>query len=247
MRITGQMEIPILTIYWFIASVSQAEQLDGFLDTLGISYDKNRINGKKLLEWEAKSNLDVRGIVAIALNESSLGTAGVATNPGANMFGFGAYDSNPEYANNFNDEIAVVELTQQTIIGNKNQTFKIQDDKAKKFANGTLNPATDGGVYFTDTTGSGKRRAETMQKLDAFIDEHGGTPKAPEQTTGKTRDGGGVTSNDIPVGYSLTTAIDTTGYITSTILGDNVPGMSSTVENKSESTLIHLWEMVDNG
>lgn len=55
-----------------------------------------------------------------------------------------------------------------------------------------------------------------MQKLDAFIDEHGGTPKAPEQTTGKTRDGGGVTSNDIPVGYSLTTAIDTTGYITST-------------------------------
>ena len=154
-----------------------AEQLDGFLDTLGISYDKNRINGKKLLEWEAKSNLDVRGIVAIALNESSLGTAGVATNPGANMFGFGAYDSNPEYANNFNDEVAVVGLTQQTIIGNKNQTFKIQDDKAKKFANGTLNPATDGGVYFTDTTGSGKRRAETMQKLDAFIDEHGGTPK----------------------------------------------------------------------
>ena len=108
-----------------------AEQLDGFLDTLGISYDKNRINGKKLLEWEAKSNLDVRGIVAIALNESSLGTAGVATNPGANMFGFGAYDSNPEYANNFNDELAVVGLTQQTIIGNKNQTFKIQDDKAK--------------------------------------------------------------------------------------------------------------------
>lgn len=55
-----------------------------------------------------------------------------------------------------------------------------------------------------------------MQKLDAFIDEHGGTPKAPEQTTGKTRDGGGVTSNDIPVGYSLTKAIDTNGYITST-------------------------------
>ena len=44
---------------------------------------------------------------------------GVATNPGANMFGFGAYDSNPEYANNFNDEIAVVGLTQQTIIGNE--------------------------------------------------------------------------------------------------------------------------------
>ena len=32
------------------------------------------------------------------------------------MFGFGAYDSNPEYANHFNDEVAVVGLTQQTII-----------------------------------------------------------------------------------------------------------------------------------
>lgn len=55
-----------------------------------------------------------------------------------------------------------------------------------------------------------------MRKLDRYIDEHGGTPKAPIQLTGKTRDGGGVTSNDIPVGYSLTKAIDTNGYITST-------------------------------
>lgn len=28
----------------------KAEQLDGFLDTLGISYDKKRINGKKILD-----------------------------------------------------------------------------------------------------------------------------------------------------------------------------------------------------
>ena len=96
------------------------------------------------------------------------------------MFGFGAFDSNSENANNFNDEVAVVGLTNQTIIGNKNETFKIQDDKAQKFANGSLNTSTDGGVYFTDTSGSGKRRAETMQKLDTYIDEHGGTPKAPE-------------------------------------------------------------------
>ena len=193
----------------------KASQLDGFLKTLGINYDSSRINGTKLLEWEAKSNLDVRAILAIALNESSLGTAGVATNPGANMFGYGAFDSNPENANNFNDEVAVVALTQQTIIGNKNQTFKIQDDKAKKLASGTLNTAVDGGVYFTDTSGSGKRRAEIMQKLDTYIDENGGTPKAPKQTAGKTRDGGGVTSSDIPEGYSLTQAIDTTNYIAS--------------------------------
>lgn len=222
----------------------KAEQLDGFLDTLGISYDKNRINGKKLLEWEAKSNLDVRGIVAIALNESSLGTAGVATNPGANMFGFGAYDSNPEYANHFNDEVAVVGLTQQTIIGNKNQTFKIQDDKAKKFANGTLNTSTDGGVYFTDTTGSGKRRADTMKKLDAYIDEHGGTPKAPEQTTGKTRDGGGVTSSEIPSGYSLTKEMNPSTYT-----GLSYPYGQCTwfVYNRGKEVGVNFGEYMGNG
>ena len=93
--------------------------MDGFLDTLGIAYDKQRINGQKLLEWESKSNMDVRAILSIALHESSLGTAGVATNPGANMFGYGAFDSNPENANNYNDKVAVISLVKQTIIGNK--------------------------------------------------------------------------------------------------------------------------------
>ncbi len=51
-----------------------------------------------------------------------------------------------------------------------------------------------------------------MQKLDTYIDEHGGTPKAPEQTTGKTRDGGGVTTGDVPQGYILTKEINTSSY-----------------------------------
>ena len=119
--------------------------MDGFLDTLGIAYDKQRINGQKLLEWESKSNMDVRAILSIALHESSLGTAGVATNPGANMFGYGAFDSNPENANNYNDKVAVISLVKQTIIGNKNETFKIQDDKATKYANGTLDTSIKGG------------------------------------------------------------------------------------------------------
>ena len=159
-----------------------AEQIDGFMSTLGVNYDKNRINGAKLLEWESKSNLDVRAILAIAMNESSLGTAGVATNAGSNMFGYGAFDSNPENANNFNDEVAVVALTKQTIIANHNETFKIQDEKAQKNANGSLSPS-DGGVYFTDTSGSGKRRAEFMEKMDKYIDEHGGTPEPPSTGT----------------------------------------------------------------
>lgn len=161
-----------------------AEQIDGFLGTLGVNYDKNRINGAKLLEWESKSNLDVRAILSIAMNESSLGTAGVATNAGSNMFGYGAFDSNPENANNFNDEVAVVALTKQTIIANHNETFKIQDEKAQKNANGSLSPS-DGGVYFTDTSGSGKRRAELMEKMDKYIDEHGGTPEPPASSNDK--------------------------------------------------------------
>lgn len=44
----------------------------------------------------------------------------------------------------------------------------------------------------------GKGVLKTMQKLDTYIDEHGGTPKAPEQTKGKTRDGGGVTTGECP-------------------------------------------------
>ncbi len=46
------------------------------LDTLGISMIRTELMEKSFSN-EAKSNLDVRGIVAIALN-GSLGTAGVA-------------------------------------------------------------------------------------------------------------------------------------------------------------------------
>ena len=51
-----------------------------------------------------------------------------------------------------------------------------------------------------------------MQKLDTYIDEHGGTPKAPEQTTGKTETEAVVTTGDVPQGYSLTKEINTSSY-----------------------------------
>lgn len=159
-----------------------ADQLDGYLKSTGIAYDSNRINGQKLLEWESSSNLDVRAIIAIATAESSLGTAGVATEPGANMFGYGAFDSNPNNASNFSDDKAITDLTSITIILNKNETFKTQDDKAKAYANGSWNPLM-GGVYFTDTSGTGQRRADIMAKVDKWIDDHGGTPDAPNGST----------------------------------------------------------------
>ena len=193
-----------------------AEQIDGFLDTTGIPYDKKRLNGKLLLEWEKASGLDVRAIVAIAQMESSFGTAGVATLPGANMFGYGAFDSNPENASNYNDQTAVTALTKVTIIGNKNQTFKIQDEKAQRYANGTLNASTEGGVYYTDTSGSGHHRADVMARLDKYIDEHGGTPKAPASKAKKPTGNNSVTMDGVPPGYALSSKIDTAGYSSAT-------------------------------
>ena len=189
-----------------------AEQLDGYLASTGVTYDKNRINGKKLLEWEEASGLDVRAIVAIAMAESSLGSAGVAALPGSNVFGYGAFDNNPENAANYNDEKAVRELTKVTIIQNKNTTFKRQDDKAKKLALGQLDTVADGGVYFTDTSGTGKKRAEIMEDLDEWIDKHGGTPEIPEELKNIS----GVTYAEIPVGYSISTAVNASGYIAAT-------------------------------
>lgn len=89
----------------------KAEQLDGYLKSLGIQYDSNRINGAKLLQWEKDSGLDVRAIVAIAVLESSLGTQGVAKMPGANMFGYGAFDHDSSHASAYNDEEAIMLLT----------------------------------------------------------------------------------------------------------------------------------------
>ena len=225
----------------------KADQIDGFLNSTGIKYDKSRINGKKVLEWEKTSGLDARAIVAIAEMESSLGTAGVATQKGANMFGYGAYDSNPDNASNFNDESAVTGLTKTTIIQNKNESFKIQDDKAKKNANGSLNTSKDGGVYFTDTSGTGKKRAEVMEKMDKWIDDHGGTPKPPKDSGSKSHDGGGVTSAGVPSGYSLTKKIDTSGYDASTYPWGNVLGSSIIVLRKLGCLMTLIWEMAELG
>ena len=49
-----------------------------------------------------------------------------------------------------------------------------------------------------------------MQKLDQYIDEHGGTPTAPKETNDT---GTRISSSEIPSGYSITQTIDTTNYI----------------------------------
>lgn len=186
-----------------------AEQLDGYLNSLGVAYDHNRINGKLLLQWQKDSGLDVRAIIAIAMAESSLGTAGVATIQGSNMFGYGAFDANPDNAANFSDDKAITKMTAETIIQNKNWTFKIQDDKAKKNAMGQLNAVIDGGVYFTDTSGTGKRRAQIMQDVDTWIDQHGGTPPIPEEL----KHLGGTSTQIVPTGYQISHPMHTDSYL----------------------------------
>lgn len=190
----------------------KAEQLDGYLKSLGIQYDSNRINGAKLLQWEKDSGLDVRAIVAIAVLESSLGTQGVAKMPGANMFGYGAFDHDSSHASAYNDEEAIMLLTKNTIIKNNNSSFEIQDLKAQKLSSGQLNTVTEGGVYYTDNSGTGKRRAQIMEDLDRWIDQHGGTPEIPAALKALST----ASLADLPSGFSLSTAVNTASYIAST-------------------------------
>lgn len=88
-------------------------------------------------------------------------------------------------------------MVEDTIIANKNQTFERQDLKAKKWSLGQLDTLIDGGVYFTDTSGSGQRRADIMTKLDQWIDDHGSTPEIPEHLKITS----GTQFSEVPVGY----------------------------------------------
>lgn len=179
-----------------------AAQLDGFLQSTGITYDSSRIDGQKILDREKSSGLDARAIIAIAIAESSLGTQGVATAPGANMFGFGAVDNNTTNAQNFSDDKAVIKMTQETIIQNQNTSFAIQDQKAQFLSTGNLNVAARGGVYFTDASGSGKRRAAIMESIDKWIDAHGGISEISKEPLNTSS----VAMMAVPTSYSVSRA-----------------------------------------
>ncbi|MFS1663179.1 CHAP domain-containing protein [Streptococcus sp. zg-JUN1979] len=187
-----------------------AEQLDGFLETTGIAYDKARINGEKLLAFEEASGMDVRAIVAIAIAESALGTQGAAVE-GANMFGYGIFEKSSSQEAMLTDEEAICALVETTIINEKNTSFKRQDDKARLLALGQLDVASEGGIYFSDTSGTGKRRSEIMESLDDWIDSHGGTPEI--QPTDLIN--AGISLSDLPEGYHLSKAIDASCYTVS--------------------------------
>ncbi|MDE7506242.1 CHAP domain-containing protein [Streptococcus agalactiae] len=189
-----------------------AAQLDGFLPSTGITYDSSRIDGQKILDWEKSSGLDARAIIAIAIAESSLGTQGVATAPGANMFGFGAFDNNTTNTQNFSDDKAVIKMTQETIIQNQNTSFAIQDQKAQLLSTGNLNVAARGGVYCTDASGSGKRRAAIMESIDKWIDAHGGISEISKELLNTSS----VAMMAVPTSYSVSRANQAGNYVAGT-------------------------------
>ena len=86
-----------------------------------------------------------------------------------------------------------------------------------------------------------------MQKLDTYIDEHGGTPKAPEQTTGKPETEAVSQLGMLPQAIASPKKSIPQAIQDCLIPGDNVPGLSTTEEKKSVLASESIWEMVANG
>ncbi|MGT9161890.1 CHAP domain-containing protein [Enterococcus faecalis] len=152
------------------------EQIDSFIKNEGFTVD-NRATGKEFLRLQALSGIDVRMLVAFAQMESSYGTAGVAHDyPKANIFGYGAFDNDPNQGASWDNTRAVKEFRSTQIDSYGNKTIAIMDERAKAYHNNSLKPGEF--VYWTKQD-AGKPRAEIAEKLDKWIDEHGGTPKPP--------------------------------------------------------------------
>ncbi|MFG5370909.1 CHAP domain-containing protein, partial [Enterococcus faecalis] len=152
------------------------EQIDSFIKNEGFTVD-NRATGKEFLRLQALSGIDVRMLVAFAQMESSYGTAGVAHDyPKANIFGYGAFDNDPNQGASWDNTRAVSEFRSTQIDSYGNTTIAIMDERAKAFHNNTLKPGQF--VYWTKLD-AGKPRAAIAEKLDKWIDDHGGTPKPP--------------------------------------------------------------------
>ena len=153
------------------------QQIDGFIKSQGYEKVDARASGKEFLRLQKISGIDVRALVAFAQMESSYGTAGVAADfPKGNIFGFGAFDNDPNQGANWDNTRAVKEFRDYQIDTLGNKTVKIMDQRAEAFANHTLKPGE--GVYWTALY-SGKKRAAVMQDFDMYIDAHGGTPDPP--------------------------------------------------------------------
>lgn len=173
----------------------KAEQIDGYIASLGLKVDA-RATGKAFLKMQEISGIDVRVLVAFAQAESSFGTAGVAQQfPQANIFGYGAFDSDPNNGATYNNDRAVVAFRHTQIDQYGENTLAILDDAARTHHKP---------VYWT-AIDAGKTRATIMETFNTYIDTHGNTPDAPHQgaQTGTGEVAPGLPSATIPKGYSV--------------------------------------------
>ncbi|WP_341485227.1 hypothetical protein VNN41_11145 (plasmid) [Lactococcus garvieae] len=139
------------------------QQIDGFIKSQGYEKVDARASGKEFLRLQKISGIDVRALVAFAQMESSYGTAGVAADfPKGNIFGFGAFDNDPNQGANWDNTRAVKEFRDYQIDTLGNKTVKIMDQRAEAFANHTLKPGE--GVYWTALY-SGKNQLQLCRIL----------------------------------------------------------------------------------
>lgn len=178
-----------------------AEQIDGFIRSQGFTVD-SRASGENFLKYQSISGIDVRVLVAIAQMESGYGTAGVAKQfPNSNLWGYGAFDSNPNNGGSWNSEQAVKNFRAYQLDMLGNISFQIMDERANQYASGNL--PIGKGVYYTDTSGTGKVRASVMEAFDKYIDEHGGTPGPPTTNLPVISGSGELASSwEFPVEYT---------------------------------------------
>ena len=153
------------------------EQIEGFIRSQGFE-PEGRASGESFLEAQRKSGIDVRVLVAFAQMESSYGTAGVAKQyPEANIWGYGCFDNDPDQGRHWGAERAFNDFRTYQIEQLGNYNIQIMDERANQYALGVL--PVGKGVYYTDTSGTGKARASIMELFDKYIDENGGTPDPP--------------------------------------------------------------------
>ena len=144
------------------------EIIDGFLRSTGIPYDENRVNGEMLIHWQSISGVNAAVLLTQAIWESALGTRGVAaTVEGCNMFGYGAYDSSPEKCAAYSDVDAVMDFAAKLANRPYWNSFQKMDEAAMIYAHGNGVKPT-GGVYFSDMSGVGHRRAQTLHQIATF-------------------------------------------------------------------------------
>lgn len=177
-----------------------AEQLDGFIGLLGYDTDVTRVTGEKLLHWQEISGIDARVLMAYAMQDSALGFVEAGSDERPALWAKGTGVTDDEHV------LSLAAFLREE----QNQTLEAQDLKAQAILDQT-STSGQGQTYFDDD--SAQVRQAFMEDIDAWIDDNGGTPEAPEITL-SVQVLGSASHMTLPKGYHLAANIDTSTYVT---------------------------------